>query len=368
MNRNKVRGMIVGGAIGDAWGMPVETWTPEKIAKTYPEGITRFLTPKDHKWFDPEKTPAGSTTDDTQLKVATMRGFISGHAEAQLEEKPDLFGYYMHCIGKAHCDAMRQTTDGWGHTTRDAVRRLNNGVHWSESGKTTEPNRGTGNGVPMKCSPFAAWYASPVSLNGDPNFNFNQWCVAYSAMTHYSKMSAFATVCHCHAMSICLQTLPSHIDYTLPRMLEVVSDWVWECSEGKQDQRDNFDVSHLNDAPDNLEDRMLLLYKLRDDLPSMSQTDIIQNFGNGSCYVYESLPFSYAWFVKNPHSFQILQQVVEAGGDTDTNASIVGEMLGALHGFEALKTHLPWAIEGLVGINDLLSITDKFCDTLGIKD
>lgn len=179
MNRNKVRGMVIGGAIGDALGMPVETWTPEKIKEVHPEGITRFVPPKGHKWFDPEKTPAGSTTDDTQLTIATMQGLIAGHDN----RKGSSFEPYMDGIAQAHCTAMKATTDGWGTTTRDAIRRLQNGVHWSISGKTTEPHRGTGNGVPMKIAPLEAFYLSPAAniFKDDDAFRFHQWCVTYSA-------------------------------------------------------------------------------------------------------------------------------------------------------------------------------------------
>lgn len=360
MDRNKVRGMVIGGAIGDALGMPVETWTPEKIAEVYPNGIERFIPPTNHKWFDPEKTPAGSTTDDTQLTLATMRGLIAGHAESKLEENPDLLAYYMHGIVRSHVAAMRATTDGWGHTTRDAIRRLSNGVSWQTSGKTTDANRGTGNGVPMKCSPLAAWYLSPVATTEGKTFNFHQMCVDYSAITHYTKMSAQACVCHVNAMIYCLQKSPSAFDVT--EFLEVISDRVWEnCEKG------GFSVEHLNDTADNLEVRMLQLYQMRDSLPSMTQEEIIAAIGNGSCYVYDSLPFSYAWFVKNPHSFQILQQVIQAGGDTDTNAKIVGEMLGALHGFEAIQTYMPWAMDELIDGDKMLALADKFCDTFGIE-
>jgi len=368
VDRNKVRGMVIGGAIGDALGMPVETWTPEKILEIYPEGIDRFIPPKNHKWFDPDKTPAGSTTDDTQLTLATMRGLISGHSESAINSltptrsEDASFKPYMDGISRAHCAALRITTDGWGNTTRDAVRRLANGVHWSISGQTTEVHRGTGNGVPMKCAPLAAWYASPgaKTIVDSEEFDFNQSCIDYSAMTHYTKMSAHATLCHTHAVLMCLLKTPSTFDVT--EFATIVSYWIWECGEDGE-----YDVSHLNDTEDNLEDRMLTLFRLRTDLPSMTQAQIIAEFGNGSCYVYDSLPFSYAWFLKNPCSFQILQQVVQAGGDTDTNAKIVGELMGALHGFEAIQTYMPWAVRDLVGIDDLLSMTDKFCDTFRIE-
>ena len=361
MNRNKVRGMVIGGAIGDALGMPVETWSPEKIREIHPNGVRQYLTPKDHKWYDAEKTPAGTTTDDTQLTIATMNGFI----EAQDYLDPTCMNLrvmsdlYLTSIAREHDKAMKVTDAGWGNTTREAVRRLINGVHWSQSGFTNDPSRGTGNGVPMKCSPLAAWFLSPAAskFSNDRNFSFHNFCVKYSAMTHYSRMSAHACVNHVDVMMLCLMTSPQDSCMLNVALTEIV------CVDGEH----KYDVSYLNDQADNINDRMLALRQLQNALPEMTQSDIIREFGNGSCYVYDSLPFSYAWFMKD-HSptFQILYQVIEAGGDTDTNAKIVGEMLGALHGYESIKTYLPWAIDGLIEHDSLLAVADKFCDTFKI--
>jgi ADP-ribosylglycohydrolase len=348
MNRDKVRGMIIGGSVGDAWGMPVETWSPEKIREKYPAGITNFIPPKDHKWFDATKTPAGSTTDDTQLTVATMRGLISGF------KKGGTISSYMSCIVHEHCMAARSTTDGWGHTTREAVRRLTNGVNWSSSGKTDEPNRGTGNGVPMKCSPLGAWIASPVGKETvlKDKLAFNQWCVDYSAMTHYTKMSAMATLCHVHAIEFCFNWFDGVGMFD--QMLNI-----WDVKD--------YDISYLIDTNDDIKKLIKLLSDLHPKIPQMSQSEIIQNFGNGSCYVYDSLPFSYAWFIKT-FWFRHLNEVVEAGGDTDTNAKIVGEMIGAVQGYDHIKNSTPWAIDGLVGHNHLLDLADEFCETFGVEE
>ena len=360
MNRNTLFGMVIGGAIGDAWGMPVETWSPERIREVYPNGITNFIPPKDHKWYDPIKTPAGTTTDDTQLTIATMKGLISGSKKSGAT-----FSNYMDSIAHEHCMAARATMDGWGTTTRDAVRRLTNGVRWDQSGKTSEANRGTGNGVPMKCSPLAAWAASPAARDMmTEDFKFHQWCVSYSAMTHYSKMSAYATLCHVNAVLFCLNREIADLEFNQVRY--IATQWPFECE--KDNDSNSYSVAELSDSQDNIQDRMNKLTELRSEVPDMEQDEIIQSFGTGSCYIYDSLPFSYAWFIKNPWSIRAsIHDVIHAGGDTDTNAKIVGEMLGALHGYDSIKTYLPWAISGLIGHDQLLAVADEFCDTFGIK-
>src|SRR5262245_44626261 len=192
--RGQIRGMLVGGAIGDALGAPVETWDLPKILAVHGRPITRYVAPIGHTWFKPEEFLPGTTTDDTQLTVATMQGLITGHPAAKAERS---FDRYMDAIAQAHVEAMRFAIGGWGATTIEAVRRLASGVHWSQSGKTITNNRGTGNGVPMKNSPLAAWSGSPEAVRtgfGGGHFSFNQRLVEFSTMTHASAISAEASV------------------------------------------------------------------------------------------------------------------------------------------------------------------------------
>lgn len=363
MNRNKVRGMVVGGAVGDALGMPVETWTPEKIREVHPQGLPHYVPPINHKWFDPEKTPAGTTTDDTQLTIATMLGLILGHPNVS-PEQPN-FQPYMKGIADEHCLAMRASTDGWGGTTKESIRRLQNGVHWSNSGRTTESNRGLGNGVPMKIAPLAAWLAAPGSepVHGQEHFHFNWWCVTYSAMTHYTRVSAHAGLCHVWAVYMCLHHSPS--DFHTKDFCDLIGEMVWEWENEATNVQ--YDTKYLVDDGSNLRRRMVRLAELRDALPTMTRDEIVKEFGSGGCYVLESVPFSYAYFLKNHLSFDTIREVAEAGGDTDTNAKMVGEMLGALHGYESLKTYWPWAIEGLRDHDKLLATADTFCNVFGIE-
>ena len=358
LDRKKIQGMLIGGAIGDAWGMGVETWTPEKIKEVHPEGLPRFVAPIGHKWFDAEKHPPGTTTDDTQLTIATMRGLIDGKAEA---DKTGSFDSFMDAIAKAHCDALKETDAGWGKSTREAIRRLQNGVSWRHSGKTSEKHRGTGNGVPMKISPLGAWYATSYGANMcDANQGFSQQCVNYSAMTHYTQMSACSGIAQAHAVYQCLWSSPD--SFQKDEFIDLLCQTIWEGRlEENRGDHTFYDVSHLNETDDELQTQYEKLAFAKNNLTSEKIDEL---FGPGSCYVYESLPFSHAWFVKDCSSMQVLQQVVEAGGDTDTNAKMVGELIGALHGIELFEQpENKWAMEMLGPISDqLINLSDEFCN------
>lgn len=359
--RNRVLGMIIGGAIGDALGAPVETWTPEKIREVHPpEGVTKYVPPIGHRWFDPDKFPPGTTTDDTQLSLATMKGLRLGQSD------PVSIASYMDAIAHAHCLAMQDSTAGWGASTKEAIRRLQNNVHWSEAGKTHHANRGTGNGVPMKIAPLGAWKVSPVGKQyamalRDPSFA--QFCVLYSAMTHYTKMSAYAGLIHAHACAMCLESAPDQLD---------LQDFMAMCVEifsWNEQIPGIYDVSFLNNTDDELVQEFQKLWQeFSYDTKSVKAESLRENFGNGSCYVLHSLPFTYGFFlayINNP--VQGLIDLVNAGGDTDTNASMLGNLLGALHGIELFEqSEHRWMIEGLQGYGELREETEKFCDVFGL--
>jgi len=364
--RSKIRGMLVGGAIGDALGAPVETWNLPKIVEVYGGPITGYVAPIGHKWFKPDEFFPGMTTDDTQLTAATIQGLISGHPAAKAEAN---FDRYMDAIAQAHVDAMNFAIGGWGKTTTEAVRRIATGVHWSQSGKTNEKNRGTSNGVPMKNSPLAAWAGSPeggMRWFEDDRFPFNQRLVDFSAMTHWSVLSAEASVIHANVMRFLLFDEPG--DKALSKQfVDPVADVVW----GWQNEKDHkyWHTMLLDKSERTLKERMLKLARLWSDgkLPTMTIDELKAEFGGGSYYVYDSLPFSYALFLRNPKTFNSVMEAVNAGGDNDTNAKLVGEMLGAYHGLDFFLTpENKWAVEGLIGYDKLLALADLFCETFGI--
>jgi ADP-ribosylglycohydrolase len=71
------RGCLLGGAVGDALGAPVEFMTLEEIrARFGPHGVTGL---KDGTW------PAGSITDDTQLTLFTAEGVLRAQVRGALK-------------------------------------------------------------------------------------------------------------------------------------------------------------------------------------------------------------------------------------------------------------------------------------------
>ena len=355
LTRDKVRGLVVGGPIGDGLGMAVETWSPEKIVEVHPpNGITKYEAPKGHKWFttdpndpDPKKTymEPGMTTDDTQLTVATLRGLNIAKTFC-LDEQ-----------ARQHVVALRANTAGWGKTTVESIKRLANNVSWADSGKTTETQRGTGNGLPMKCSPLAAYR---LTLEGSRDEAFWQKVISYCAMSHYTRLSAQAAVIHTHAVLFNLMTDPH--DFDIDNWLDYVCNQSFNVFEDGSAKMD-----HLNNGTkDNLEHEMIFLYENRAEIKTWTVDQIRERFGNGSCYVFHSLPFTYALYIQNPHAFDTILRIVNAGGDTDTNAKMACELLGGLHGLTFFESLPSWVLDDLQERIQYIGLADEFCDTFGV--
>jgi ADP-ribosylglycohydrolase len=103
---------------------------------------------------------------------------------------------------------------------------------------------------------------------------------------------------------------------------------------------------------DDLGERLKLLERHEEYPPER----IIEEF-RGSPYVFESLPFTLMFFVRNPLTIDTMFDCVSSGGDADSNASMLGALLGALHGTSIFPEHL---VAGLQGRDAVLAVADQF--------
>ena len=76
-NKDKILGCIIGGAVGDALGYPVEFENEESIFHTYgDDGITEYE-------LDPETNKA-LISDDTQMTLFTANGLLAGESSGKM--------------------------------------------------------------------------------------------------------------------------------------------------------------------------------------------------------------------------------------------------------------------------------------------
>jgi len=326
MNRDKVTGMLLGVGIGDALGMPVETFSHQRVKETYGR-LEKYLVPDGHKWFDGHK--AGTCTDDTQLSAAVAEGLIASGG------KPD-----MDAQVTAHVKAFRESTSGWGSTTREALRRLANGAAWNVAGTREGKITGLGNGCSMKIAPASLLLMQNIPHSSDFLANL-------CSMTHQTSVAVSSGLAQAFALSYCMKSQPADFNPA-----DFVQFALYGSRKGK-----SYYLETLNE--DDLTTRLALCDQYKDYTPERC----VAEFQNGRCYVYCSLPFSYMFFLRNPTSVDSLYDVVSAGGDADTNGSMVGALLGALNGVSVFPEHL---VEQLSAKDQLVDLANRLCNVFKI--
>lgn len=338
ITRDRIWGVYLGIAIGDALGRPVENFSPEKIVRLHGR-ITTYVPPIDNKWFKDDKT--GVWTDDYHLTDVVANSLIRC-------KRIDLDD-----MAKAHVKAWQEEGDlGFGGTTRNAIRNLSEGIHWSMSGRSKNPDHGWGNAMPMKLAPMGALMASPAftRLYPEPITREAMFYIDVThlvLMTHYTKMAIESALAHINAVRYCLQADRNNFS---------AQDFISAVVESTKFASDLNRPSHPNDK-DNLPEALKSLSSL--DLANMTVEQISAMFGQGKGYVYHTLPFCYALFLRNPFGLEAFYNAINAGGDTDTNASIVGGLLGALHGSSIFPYRL---IRDLWQVERVIATADKFYD------
>jgi ADP-ribosylglycohydrolase len=189
----------------------------------------------------------------------------------------------------------------------------------------------------MKISPLAA-----TNYELSDIFKFG---TCLTLMTHPTEMGVSAGLAQLTAAYYCLNRTMDTFDPD-----EFVTHLVRAAKLGK---RLGNQVRALLPEDDDLAVEFLKLALCRD----WSVEQVIAEFGRGSCYCFHSLPFTYAFFLRNWRSVDCLYDVVSAGGDTDTNGSMLAALLGALHGPSIFPAELR---EGLLGRAKILDVADRF--------
>jgi ADP-ribosyl-[dinitrogen reductase] hydrolase len=235
----------------------------------------------------PEVHPNWQFTDDTMLNLATCEVLKTGKCT------PELLGnkfveYY-----------IRNEIVGIGASTLKSIKDLKAGYHWTEAGRKGE--FGAGNGSAMRIAPFAFYDTYTRDDIRD-----------FSKLTHNNDEAYVGAL----AVYFVIRELISSDTTDFKSILHKI-------------------ISELPDT--NVKDRIIELNTMYD----TKSINEISQLGN-SGYVVHSVPFSiYSAFKIDTLGFEgVINEIIESGGDTDTNASIAGQIMGAHLGYSNLSNSL----------------------------
>ncbi|KAA3452551.1 ADP-ribosylglycohydrolase [Mesorhizobium sp. SARCC-RB16n] len=137
---DRAMGALVGGALGDALGMPTQLLSPVRIAELYGH-VENFVAPfADHPVS--KGLPAGTITDDTEQALLLGRILIeSGDSFDHARWVNALLDWEREVKARGSYDLL-------GPSTKRAIDAINNGVPAEEAGRS-----GDTNGAAMRIAP-----------------------------------------------------------------------------------------------------------------------------------------------------------------------------------------------------------------------
>ena len=301
MTEDRMLGALMGAAVGDALGMPVEGLSHTNV-RTYYRGIKQYE-PDRHR----RDLTAGQWTDDTQFTFALVKALTDW---LQTTTHPDCFDAALGERLAAAYVALLPEARRWGPTSRAAVERLAAGTPWTEAGDAAHPS----NGAAMRAAPLGVWWAA-LEIPFAQALTFIRVVLQ---VTHRHPTALVAGIGQAFAVAEVLRTPPEAFDPPTfwNRLLEVV-------------QRAE---AELGDASAACSRRLALLADHLRDFP----LDLQDLCHGTSARADESWPFAVAMFARNPDLLEAtLLSAINVGGDADTVGAMVGALLGARHGWHA---------------------------------
>ncbi|MBL8146617.1 MAG: ADP-ribosylglycohydrolase family protein [Anaerolineae bacterium] len=120
MSRDSIEAVLLGAAIGDALGWPVEFSALGEIKEKYgPQGIQELPDPAD-------------VTDDTQMTIALAEGLLDAGVGADLDEQMNAVGRRF--VAWLHRQSEPEYSHAPGVASMKGSARFEQGVPWRESG------------------------------------------------------------------------------------------------------------------------------------------------------------------------------------------------------------------------------------------
>lgn len=332
VNLDKIRGSLVGGAIGDALGYPVEFLSLKQILNTYGEkGITDYALDR--------KSGKALISDDTQMTLFTADGILVGETRSRMR---GIGGTPHAYVPYSYQDWL--TTQEKDYSTGRNTKRYNEtgGVSWLldvpelysrrapgntclsalyEARNTSDHsdyiknprNNSKGCGGIMRVAPLGIHYAN-VNVE-----DLDQEAAFLSAITHGHPLGYMPSAVLVHILN---RIVFSEDKKELKEIIIEARDTV--CKLFK-------DTNHINELRQIIDKAI--------ECAENNDTDY-ENIGKlGEGWVAEeTLAIAIYCSLRYEHDFSGgVIAAVNHNGDSDSTGAVVGNILGAINGFDAIE-------------------------------
>ncbi len=329
--RSRVRGCLLGGALGDALGAPVEFHTLRQIRAAHgPRGVRSHADPR------------ARVTDDTQMTLWTVEGLLRARSRqavhgGEFDPVPAVHDAYLRWYHTQHAPAPTGGHTGWlagrewlyaqrapGTTCLTALREADLG---RQGRGEAAANASKGCGGVMRSAPFGLLPAH-VATDAD----VFDWADRAAGLTHGHPTGRLAS----GATALLVRRLLAGdgLDAALDAVLAA-----------------------LRTRPGHEETTKALVAARTAAADGTPDAETVESFGGGWT-AEEALAIAvYAALVhRTPEEVtDALALAVTHSGDSDSTGAVCGNLLGARHGEAALP---PALADGLEGRADLLDLAD----------
>ncbi len=310
MNRDKILGCLLGGAVGDAMGAATEVRTTEQIRELFGGYVREFYTPPEDTFAHGCKR--GQITDDFSIAYMNCLEIVANHGIIdENTAKQALLKWY----------EVPEFKRFAGPTTKAAVLALL-GETPAEPGKETfipavDNGKGT-NGAAMKAAPIALF------SDGDVERAISD-TVKLCAVTHNNNVALSGA---CAVAAATAQAL--HDDATL---VEIIEAGVYGAAKGDQMGRDCGKTICGPSIAKRIK-KAVELGLLAKDMDE-AVTWIVNHIGSG-LMAAEAVPAVFGLMAAAKGDLlESIYAGVNVGDDTDTVATMIGGIMGAWRGASA---------------------------------
>jgi len=366
LGKEKIFGVLAGGAIGDALGAIAEGVPREEMEKRHKGFIENYGELQDFEWYENHPELVAKFwrmgclhTDDTQMALAVIDCFLK---HGRLKEK-ELAVCFQELFPVA-----RGVGKGYRTFYQNMKKNIWPAALLNNAGSGSAMRAGVIAVLPMKFVHFEI-FTNALSQSRVTNTDIrSHWASILIALTTLT----FAMIDYDESIVF---------DHTIPefvlKMMEEKKELVRSLVENESDF-DNFEektaqffesikiiIKFLTanpSAPRNTEVYQMLIHLIAEHACKYKNTAAASSTGTRN-FVLEAPVTSFATAIFFGHHFpKAIMNAIHLGGDTDTVASMVGQIVGAYHGFDLDV----WDVNTSDGNINITPINDNSEQDIGI--